>query len=76
MLVYCFLIEIVKCQKSLVSDFFLFFSWLTVLPDSLEIAISMYKSPQICILKITRQEVTKASDYNTEFMSAKVLLII
>ena len=36
-----------------------------MLPDSLEIAILMYKSPQICILKTTAEEVTKASDDNT-----------
>ena len=36
-----------------------------MLPDSLEIAILKYKSPQICILKTTAEGVTKARDDNT-----------
>ena len=36
-----------------------------MLPDSLENAILMYKSPQICILKTTAEGVTKARDDNT-----------
>ena len=36
-----------------------------MLPDSFEIAISRYKSPQICILKTTADGITKACDDNT-----------